>query len=241
MINFTERLWLCVCVFARHYGAAEANRQVKKMFPKCCSTRWGLVHLTEERLLAAGADRLQHVLEEVLDKSAAPGAGFKRRAEEAFGDGAGVKDRVASDDAHRRKPSRGRGRGGKDKHKDKDSGTTIRVRGSAGQDNEGEKGKRDSKDRGNAIAENLNPDTLAVEAVQEYQQRMGKWRRHCLDVLADPVFEAVVRTMHATRADVMRCSHFLLSKIPPETLHRKGNHLTQLVNGKALELMSSIA
>ncbi|CAE7303869.1 unnamed protein product [Symbiodinium sp. KB8] len=170
-----------------------------------------------ERLLAAGADRLRHVLEEVLDKSATPGAGLRKRvAEEAAG-----KDKVASDDARKRTGSRGRGRRG-----------MGQGRGSSGQEDQSEKVKK--------ATENLNPDALAVEAVQEYQQRMGKWRRHCLDVLADPVFEAVVRTMHAARADVMRCSHFLLSKISPEALHRKGNHLTQLVNGRAVEMLSSI-
>ncbi|CAE7445881.1 unnamed protein product, partial [Symbiodinium microadriaticum] len=55
-----------------------------------------------ERLLAAGADRLRHVLEEVLDKSATPGAGLRKRvAEEAAG-----KDKVASDDARKRTGSR---------------------------------------------------------------------------------------------------------------------------------------
>ena len=198
---------------ARHYGVDEATSKVKKMFPKCCSTRWGSVHMSEERLLAAGAQKLRHVLQEVLDKSCSvAGTGLKRRAEQEP-DGSSV--------GRPRGRARGRGRG------------RAQSRGGRG----GDQAAGDNKSKS---SDNLNPDTLAVEAVQEYQQRMGKWRQHCLDVLADPVFEPIVQTMNAAREQVIRCSRFLLKKIAPCDVHLHGNHLTQLVNGKAEELFSNI-
>lgn len=52
--------------WSEFYGAESAAKTVKKMFPRCCSTRWGSIHTTEERVMAAGCSDLHDVLKAVL-------------------------------------------------------------------------------------------------------------------------------------------------------------------------------
>lgn len=50
------------------FGPMDANKQVKKLFPKCQSGRWGSIHLTEERFLTATFERLSLVLKALAEK-----------------------------------------------------------------------------------------------------------------------------------------------------------------------------
>ena len=54
------------------WGAASAQQTVKKMFPRCCSTRWGSVHTSEERIIQAGCERLYCALSHLFGKIADP-------------------------------------------------------------------------------------------------------------------------------------------------------------------------
>ena len=51
------------------YGAEDANKKVRKLFPRCQSGRWGSVDVTEARFINAGFDRLHAVLKGVAAKS----------------------------------------------------------------------------------------------------------------------------------------------------------------------------
>lgn len=64
------------------YGALDANKKVKKLFPKCQSGRWGSVHQTEERLIAAGFDQLREVVAILAKKF----WGKKKQSRQANGD-----------------------------------------------------------------------------------------------------------------------------------------------------------
>ena len=52
-------------------------------------------------------------------------------------------------------------------------------------------------------------DVLAIEQLAEYTARIGKWRRHLLLTVNDPLFSRVVSIIHCTRAPLMHASHFL--------------------------------
>lgn len=90
------------------------------------------------------------------------------------------------------------------------------------------KTNRSQKKKGNDLTKDLNPDSLAVEAVKEYQLKMGKWRTHALSTLEDSLFEVAIRVMNKCRNSVMHLSYFLKSKISKSDLSMFGNHLTQL-------------
>lgn len=93
-----------------------------------------------------------------------------------------------------------------------------------------------SKKKENDLTKDLNPDSLAVEAVKEYQLKMGKWRTHALSTLEDSLFEVAIRVMNKCRNSVMHLSYFLKSKISKSDLSMFGNHLTQLATGKAAQI-----
>ena len=147
------------------YGALSGLECVKKLFPRCCSTRWGSIHVSEEMILKAGCEGLRTVLC-IL-----------------FGEKLG--------------------------HMSKKAEHTN---------------------------ENLSPDALAIEAIAEFQKKMGKWRRLTLDVLGDALFQPVMEAMHRLRVPVMRLSYFLKSKLTPKQVEEDGGHLTALVNFKAAEI-----
>ena len=87
---------------------------------------------------------------------------------------------------------------------------------------------------------NLNPDILAVEAVKEYQLKMGKWRRHAVEVLGDSLFEVTIRLMSKTKEPLNHLSNFLKqSQVSAETEKLMGGHLGHLACGKALEISTS--
>lgn len=162
--------------WSAHYGASEAAHCVKKLFPRCCSTRWGSIHETEARVLNATCAKLAHILGMVL----------------------------------------------------------------------AEKGSKKNRPKTKQLPENdmtkdLNPDTLAVEAVKEYQIKMGKWRTHALKTLEDKLFETTICIMHKTRGPVMHLSYFLKSTaagtaVKAQSLSPAGSHLAELCSGKADEI-----
>ena len=150
------------------FGAESGLAKVKKLFPKCCSTRWGSIHVSEEMIMNATCDCLRKALLWV------------------FGEKQGL---VSAKQEH--------------------------------------------------YNDNLTPDGLAIEAIQEFQLKMGKWRQITLEVLGDRIFEPVIEVMHRTRNPVIRVSNFLKSKFTDEELQNRGNHLSCLVNFKALEMFDT--
>ena len=176
--------------WSSHYGAKSALESVRKLFPRCCSTRWGSIDGTESRMLQAGCDRLCVVMSQVL-------SGANNKAN---------------------KPNK--------------SSEPPATAATAPSDTCAAPKEKEENDL------NLNPDTLAVEAVREYQLRMGKWRRHALTVLGDPLFEPVISTMHDARSPLTHLSNFLKSRLTQSVVRKQGNHLTQLSCGKAMEMFA---
>jgi hypothetical protein len=86
----------------------------------------------------------------------------------------------------------------------------------------------------------LHIDPFAVEQLDEFQRRKGKWVRHTLTVCQDRLFHRVTEVMHITRVGVMQLSWFLKKKIPETEIEEKGGHLAQLVNFKAEAIYSEI-
>lgn len=164
------------------FDAVSGASYVKKMFPRCCSTRWGSISATEERILQAGCQRLKTALTLAFDT------------------------------------------------KRKNSTTTSNQK----------KQKQDVKES-KENDRNLNPDILAVEAVKEYQIKMGKWRRHAVEVLADSLFEVTIRLMSKAREPLNHLSNFLKQSTASATQTDKlmGGHLGHLACGKALEISTS--
>ena len=164
------------------FDAVSGASYVKKMFPRCCSTRWGSISATEERILQAGCQRLKTALTLAFDT------------------------------------------------KRKNSTTTSNQK----------KQKQDVKES-KENDRNLNPDILAVEAVKEYQIKMGKWRRHAVEVLADSLFEVTIRLMSKAREPLNHLSNFLKQSTASATQTDKlmRGHLGHLACGKALEISTS--
>ena len=53
--------------WCEHFDAVSGASYVKRMFPRCCSTRWGSISATEERILQAGCQRLKTALTLAFD------------------------------------------------------------------------------------------------------------------------------------------------------------------------------
>ncbi len=157
-------------VWCNLFGATSALERAKKLFPKCCSTRWGSIHVSEEMIIKAGCAPLKEALTYVIG--------------EKQGKMSSKREKVVN--------------------------------------------SREEND--------LNPDTLAIEAIQAFQLQMGKWRKHALAVLGDRIFQPLMKIMHRLREPVMRLSYFLKSKLSQQQIQLHGNHLSLLVNGKMQEI-----
>ena len=66
---------------------------------------------------------------------------------------------------------------------------------------------------------------------------MGKWYREALAVSAEVLFWTLMEMMHVIRAPVIHLSLFLKKPADENILATLGNHLQQLVNGKASDIM----
>ena len=83
------------------------------------------------------------------------------------------------------------------------------------------------------LAENdVGVDSIAMDEKKAYRRKMGQWRRATLNTLQDPLFDFVVRVMHARRKPFIHLSNFLKKKLKPG----EPGHLFQLVVGKAASL-----
>ena len=63
--------------------------------------------------------------------------------------------------------------------------------------------------KANDAPADLNPDSLAVEAIKEYQIKLSKWRERTMKVLRDALFSAVIRVMNCTRSPLGHLSNLL--------------------------------
>ena len=127
---------------------------VRKLFPRCCSARWGSVDGTEQRIWLAGCGRLLAVLLDILkvqSKSTSSNKAAVARAKVT-------------------------------------SGKAVKA---------------------NDAPADLNPDSLAVEAIKEYQIKLSKWRERTMKVLRDALFSAVIRVMNCTRSPLGHLSNLL--------------------------------
>ena len=76
-------------------------------------------------------------------------------------------------------------------------------------------------------------DTLAVEQSAHYSETMGKWRRHAVRVVNDPLFGCMVFIMNGVKEPLTHLSAFLKKTVPEKELCSRGNTLHQLVTYKA--------
>ena len=62
-----------VCeMWKKHYGAESALKYARKLFPRCCAGRWLSISTAEERIIAAGEQKLKVVLQEALANKSKP-------------------------------------------------------------------------------------------------------------------------------------------------------------------------
>ena len=80
-----------------------------------------------------------------------------------------------------------------------------------------------------ALAGGTVVDAIAMDEQQAYSKKMGKWRRHTVETLRDPLFEKVLAVMHCCKAPFIHLSNFLKKK----TTGVDVGQLAQLVCGRA--------
>ena len=84
-------------------------------------------------------------------------------------------------------------------------------------------------------------NSLSVEQNQSYSKMMGRWRRECLECIADKRLWLVMRIMHTVREPVLHFSRWLKKPLSEATLNAHGGHLAQLACGKAAEIHSGLS
>ena len=77
-------------------------------------------------------------------------------------------------------------------------------------------------------------DLLGADDRKAYQKKMGRWRRHTIETLHDPLFGGVILVLHEAKQPWIHLSNFLKKKLPLES----DGHLFQLVCGKAKDMLS---
>ena len=75
---------------------------------------------------------------------------------------------------------------------------------------------------------------LAIEEAKEYSEKMGKWRRRCLECISDSLWWRCLQVMNATRKPMAHLSNFL-QKIKTSE-QATVNHMYELCAGKASEI-----
>lgn len=165
------------------FGPADALKFAKTLVPKSSSGRWGCVDSIEKRILAPPFGCWVSVLNRVLLKKLNPTADELKCFE-----GLLPNDLLTLFARQSQKPE-------KPKQKAKPRARKAAV--------------DSSTVKGGAGTGAEKVDVLAIEQLAEYTARIGKWRRHLLLTVNDPLFSRVVSIIHCTRAPLMHTSHFL--------------------------------
>ena len=79
---------------------------------------------------------------------------------------------------------------------------------------------------------------LSLEESKEFSAKVGKYRRSTLLCVGDPLWWRLIDVMNAVKQPTVHLSCFLKKSLKRDELEQKGNALTQLVHGKASEIMS---
>ena len=202
--------------YSARFGALNAKRTVKSLFPRPVSQRWGRIHELEERIMAAGFSELAISISEILLRkwidpselsSSLNTSGWKAgdSVAEAIKKAA-KQSKTAKDVDH------------DDGDKDKKTEKKQKKR-----ENPHEKSER-------------TPNELSVEQTKEYTIKMGRWRARTLQTVGDQLWGMVVTIMHCTRDPLIHITNSLKQKIAQHDMVETGRPLTRLVFGKAAEI-----
>lgn len=85
----------------------------------------------------------------------------------------------------------------------------------------------------------LSVNDLAIEEAKAYSEKMGKWRKRCLECVNDTLWWRCVEVMHKTRQPLTHLSNFLQKTMQTAkhfTRSEHVNHMYELCTGKALHI-----
>lgn len=72
-------------------------------------------------------------------------------------------------------------------------------------------------------------DLLAAEQTEQYTNMMGRWRKHALEAVSDPLRQRTIAVLNQVKMPLTHVSCFLKKVVSEKEMHSKGNTLHQLV------------
>ena len=214
------------------HGPLSAKQLVHKLFPRCDSGRWNSTDDTEKRILACTQSRFEPVLRKVLTQAISS-------------DTCGPASSTVWGDVNADKDDGGQGADAgtagkakdKAKAKAKPKPNSAQSKGSSEAANVAASDKGGKRDKGKSDDDFKEVDGLSMQESQAYSRKMGKYRRSSLCCAADPVWWALLQIMNCVKQPAVHLSSFVKKNLDKKTLTVRGNALTQLVHGKAQDLL----
>ena len=202
-------------IWSRRFGPRDAIKHAKYLIPLAKGGRWGSIHKIENRLFSAGLSKLRVCLLEALGVLK-PHEDFKL----ALVPSASGLEHEAVEEGHSGASS---------------SAATTPFDVGELQDRILQASELQivvANVDGNGMALN----EIAADEFKTYTERLGRWRRDVVNVLADPLYEKVLLVNHLTRGPLMHLSFFLKQRRSERMLDQDGSHLAALVCGKANQI-----
>ncbi len=76
-------------------------------------------------------------------------------------------------------------------------------------------------------------DLLAAEQTEQYTNMMGRWRKHAVEAVSDPLWQRTIAVLNQVKMPLTHFSCFLKKVVSEKEMLSRGNTLHQLVCGRS--------